>query len=111
MHTIHKRLLAFHRHELCHAAVCQKHELLDKPVGLLGNLLVYIYRTALLIHLYLHLRTLETDGSGCESLLAELGCKAMKNKYGISYFLLHTLVLSLWIFNDRLSLLICKAMV
>ena len=78
MHTIYKRLLAFHRHELCHAAVCQKHELLDKPVGLLGNLLVYIYRTALLIHLDLHLRTLETDGSGCESLLAELGCKAIE---------------------------------
>ena len=68
--------LAARGDEFRHCPVGKKHELLDEPVGLLGNLLIYIHRTSLLIDFHLHFRTVEADGSGGESLLAKLGCKA-----------------------------------
>ena len=49
--------------ELGHGTVRQKHELLDQPVGLLGDLLVNPDRLSGRVHLDFHLRTLETDGS------------------------------------------------
>ena len=49
--------------ELGHGTVRKKHELLDQPVGLLGDFLVNPDRLSGRIHLDFHLRTLETDGS------------------------------------------------
>ena len=49
--------------ELGHGTVRKKHELLDQPVGLLGDFLVNPGRLSGRIHLDFHLRTLETDGS------------------------------------------------
>ena len=66
------------RHELCHASVCKQHKFLYEPVGLLGNLLADSHRFSVFVHLHLHLRTLEADGPGCKTLLAELGSQLVE---------------------------------
>ena len=125
MHTIDKCLgllaralcrsvsdaLAAGRHKLRHSAIGQEHELLDEPVGLLGHLLIDIHRTALLVHLDLHLRTVEAYGSSRESLLAELGRQTMKRKDCRYYLCRDTLVSSLRLVYDLLSFLVCKSIV
>ena len=101
--------LATCRYELSDRAVGKKHELFDKPVRFLCDLLVYIHRTSLLIDLNLHLRTVETDGSCCKSLLAKLGCKAMKNQNSICNLCRHTFVChSRTGLDDHLSIFVCK---
>ena len=66
--------------ELSHAPVCQQHEFLDEPVRFLRDFLEHVHRTSGLIHKHLHLRALETDGSGSKSFLAQSGSQFMENE-------------------------------
>ena len=96
-------------HELSHRSVGKEHELFYEPVCFLGNLLIYIYRTSLLVDLDLHLRSVEADGSGCKSFLAQLGCKAVEHKDSISDLCRNSLMgHSRTSLNDSLSSFICK---
>ena len=76
----HGRIAAALGDKLSHAPVGKQHEFLYEPVGFLAYLLIYAYRTALFIYFDLHFRTLETDGSGCEAFLAELGRKLVQDE-------------------------------
>ena len=76
----HGRIPAALGDKLSHAPVGKQHEFLYEPVGFLAYLLIYAYRTALFIYFDLHFRTLETDGSGCEAFLAELGRKLVQDE-------------------------------
>ena len=69
-------------HKFRHASVGKQHELLDQPVGFLGNFLVDTHRTALFVHLDLHLRPFETDGSCSKPLLAQFEGKAVEGENG-----------------------------
>ena len=51
--------------------VGQKHEFLDQPVGLPADFLVDPDRSSGSVHLYLHFRALETDGSRSETALPQ----------------------------------------
>ena len=111
MHTIDKSLLGL-GDELGHTSVGQKHEFLNKPVGFLGNLLVYVHGLSLLIHFHLHLRSFEAYGSGSKSLLTELGSKTMKNKDSVLKFFRHALMNALGTcLDDLLGIFICETMV
>ena len=96
--------------KLGYSPVGKEHELLDQPVGLFRNLLIYIYRTSCLIDLDLHFRTVEADGSCCKSLLAKLACKAVQYQDCVLYLFGNTFVGHLRpCLDDGLSLFICKS--
>ena len=57
--------------ELRHTPVGKEHELLNQPVGLLGNFLIHIHRTTFLIHNDLHFRAFKADCTACKPLLAK----------------------------------------
>ena len=91
------------------SAVGKEHELLDQPVSLLGNLLVNVHRTSLLVYLNLHLRTIKTDGTRCKSLLAKLGRKAVQDEDSVSDLGRNALVgHARTCLNDHLSIFVCK---
>ena len=82
MYTIDKCLGIFLRHavhftsgshKLRHCLIGQKHEILNKPIGFLGNLLIYPYRLTLRIDLNLHLGTVKINGSGLPPLSPHYG--------------------------------------
>ena len=94
------------------SAVGKEHELFDQPVSLLGNLLVNVHRTSLLVYLNLHLRTIKTDGTRCKSLLAKLGRKAVQNEDSVSDLGRNALVgHARACLNDDLCVLICETVV
>nr|CRY96288.1 hypothetical protein [uncultured prokaryote] len=76
--TVH---LAASRDKFRYRPVSQQHELLYKPIGLLGDLLIYSYRTAFFVHFDVHFRTLETDRTCCKSLFAQFSRKIMHRQY------------------------------
>ena len=81
-----RKALASGSHKLGNAPVGKEHELLDKPVSFLRDLLIYIYRLAFLIHFDLHFRTVETDRTCSKPLLAKFRSKTMECKDSISDF-------------------------
>ena len=54
-----------------HVLVRQEHELLDEPVGFLGELLAHGDGLAVLVDIDLHFGAVEADGAGGETLLAQ----------------------------------------
>ena len=93
MHTIYEGLcrpaplgrsiphsLTSRSHKFRHTSVGKEHKFLDKPVGLLGHLLIHIHRASLFVDLHLHFRALEAYGPGGKPLLAKLGGKTMKGQ-------------------------------
>ena len=69
--------------KLSHRAVCKEHELLDKPVSLTGELLLYPYGLSRLIDNDLHFRTVEIHGPCGKSFLPELERKTVQHQQGI----------------------------
>ena len=81
-HTVHP---ASGSHELCHGAVGKQHELFYEVVGFFCNFLIHTYRLALIIHLDLHFRTVEVDGTGLEACRAHDPRKAVQREDGVLY--------------------------